>query len=459
MADGDASHTNYLREHRLRMSLTQQEVAMRLEQLAWAEERRVGVSADMVSKWERGLKRPSALYERLLCALFGTTVVELGLRTPAPSTPSVDGHDHVADDSEGLLGALGVLDGSLTSAELVMPRLIELWRNDVLTRRQLMGTLGATPVAAVLGLDPSPRAGSVVSRQATLSTVAGVERIMAHLEASYHSLDAHALFLPIRAVSETVQDYLAGTSEPSVRGGLFVVLARANLLAGRLCLFDEDRPFDARAHLDLAREAADQVVEPALSAAVLGHMAFLPASKHNFAAAESYLDAAHRLLAARRSPLISSWLHAVASEVQTKAGDTRAAFRSIDAATKNIGGSTMWRPAWFDFYDEQRLGGFSGFAMRQAGRFDEARAALDGLLGSARLSSKQSAVVLVDLAGVNVAAGDLDEGCRLAASAAEELRRAAYATAVQRLLDFRRTLPSQQNGAVRLLDDRISELH
>ena len=50
----------------------QQEVAERLEQLAWLEEkRRVGVNADMISKWERGENTPMAHDIPLLAAELG----------------------------------------------------------------------------------------------------------------------------------------------------------------------------------------------------------------------------------------------------------------------------------------------------------------------------------------------------------------------------------------------------
>lgn len=75
-----------LREHRQRCRLTQEELAEQLTQLAWASEReRVGVNADMVSKWERGLKRPSKQYRLLLAGFFGVTQEQLGLRGEALS--------------------------------------------------------------------------------------------------------------------------------------------------------------------------------------------------------------------------------------------------------------------------------------------------------------------------------------------------------------------------------------
>ena len=60
-----------LREGRDELGLTQQEVADGLARLAWQRDaKRVGVDANMVSKWERGESRPWAIYRRLLCSLL-----------------------------------------------------------------------------------------------------------------------------------------------------------------------------------------------------------------------------------------------------------------------------------------------------------------------------------------------------------------------------------------------------
>ena len=57
-----------LRKARESRHLTQAEVAERLAELAWYRDHsRLGISSDMVSKWERGEKRPSRLYRQLLC--------------------------------------------------------------------------------------------------------------------------------------------------------------------------------------------------------------------------------------------------------------------------------------------------------------------------------------------------------------------------------------------------------
>ena len=58
----------HLKAQRARLGLTQQEVAEALAALAWEHDHeQLGVDTDMVSKWERGAKRPRRLYRRLLC--------------------------------------------------------------------------------------------------------------------------------------------------------------------------------------------------------------------------------------------------------------------------------------------------------------------------------------------------------------------------------------------------------
>jgi len=88
-----------LREHRLRLNLTLEEVAEALTALAWERFAvRVGVNAGMVGKWERGEKRPSRFYQRLFVLLYGVPAEQLGFRPAGPS-------DQAAEDVLVELGA------------------------------------------------------------------------------------------------------------------------------------------------------------------------------------------------------------------------------------------------------------------------------------------------------------------------------------------------------------------
>jgi transcriptional regulator with XRE-family HTH domain len=100
-----------LREHRLRLNLTLEEVAEALTALAWERFAvRVGVNAGMVGKWERGEKRPSRFYQRLFVLLYGAPPEQLGFRPAGPS-------DQAAEDVLVELGAgEGVAQPRLDSA-------------------------------------------------------------------------------------------------------------------------------------------------------------------------------------------------------------------------------------------------------------------------------------------------------------------------------------------------------
>ena len=100
----DAIPNLRLQDYRRRLDLTQEQVAEELARLAWQHfGARVGVDAQMVSKWERGEKRPSRFYRQLLCLLYSTTEEQLGLRVVLAASTEDDGYDrleHPIDLSE-----------------------------------------------------------------------------------------------------------------------------------------------------------------------------------------------------------------------------------------------------------------------------------------------------------------------------------------------------------------------
>src|SRR4029453_9054076 len=80
-----------LREHRLRLNLTLEEVAEALIALAWARfVVPVGVNAGMAGQWERGAKRPSRFYQRLFVLLYGVPADQLGFRPAGPSDQAAE---------------------------------------------------------------------------------------------------------------------------------------------------------------------------------------------------------------------------------------------------------------------------------------------------------------------------------------------------------------------------------
>jgi transcriptional regulator with XRE-family HTH domain len=448
-----------LRDLRKQRALTQHDVAERLDRLALLIEGvHVGVNADMVSKWERGEKQPTALYVRLLSELFDRPPADLGL-SGYPALAAAGSSTVPSVANADLLDMLELLSDSSAAAEVLRPKMLELGRRQLLDRRQLLKVMGVAPAAA--GLEAvetrfaSPGASPLARGSRALD---GLREAVRELEMIYHSVDPRRMLMPVRALVETIEDALPEIRERSRRRLTLGLLARANLLAGRLTLFDVHRPLDSRAHLDLAREAAQEAGDDLMVSAVFGHMAFLPAAKRNYSASASYLAAARHSSSRRPLPPLNSWLDAVDGELNTWAGSLDAARRCHERARAVLPASST-TPAWFDFFDAKRLAGFEGFTLRSMGDLDGARAKLEAAMRPGpEMGPKQRAVTAIDLAGVCVASGDMDTGCRLASEAAQDLHRVGYAMAVDRLRAFRRSIPVQRHPAVRLLDDQLAEL-
>jgi len=130
----DEPRRSGLRDARRDRGWTQEEAADQLARLAWVRRsERVGVNADMIAKWERGDKSPSARYRELLCLLYGATPEYLGIarltktRTsslPEPASSAVTERTLV----DALGGAAAILDqlGTAFAAENRDGRLVLL---------------------------------------------------------------------------------------------------------------------------------------------------------------------------------------------------------------------------------------------------------------------------------------------------------------------------------------------
>src|SRR6266508_1701882 len=68
---------------------SQQDVADALNKLAAQRQKPVSVTANQVSRWERGIVRPSSFYRQLLAEHFSVSVQELGLTRPRATATAV----------------------------------------------------------------------------------------------------------------------------------------------------------------------------------------------------------------------------------------------------------------------------------------------------------------------------------------------------------------------------------
>ena len=445
-----------LREER---GWTQQEVADQISRLAWLRRReQVGVNADMVAKWERGEKRPSPRYRDLLCLLFGTDAQALGIGGAAqPATGT-----RAEPDDGSLLATLGgaasLLDQLGAAGAILQPRMFDVWKDELMHRRALLKLMG---LATATGFASTFEADISRSGKPTPDTAQDLDHLADRYQVLYHSTAPAVLMTPVVAHLEMLRDLLRQGGAAPVRRKLLANRARVATLAGRLAFFDLQDSLTARGYYNLALESAREAGDHLQAAAVLAHVAFIPAADYGFAAALDYLRAAAQHAAKRPDGRVASWLYAVESEIQTNAGSHAAALVAIDKALETLSkpGLTADLP-WFDYYDATRLSGFNGYATLRAGKFEESRTALTEALDHLpRTAVKQRAVFLADVATVELACGDLDQACATAGDAAEQLRQAGYAIGFGRLRDFRSAVGQWSDSTpVRALDEQLAAL-
>jgi transcriptional regulator with XRE-family HTH domain len=436
-----------LRELRTDLGWTQQELADRIAHLAWMERReRVGVNADMVAKWERGVKGVSPRYRELLCRLFGVTPDQLGLKNTPPITgdrarPLLDDQSLLAmlDNAAGLLDQLGAAGTALA------PHMLHAWKDAVTTRRTMLGLL-----------DPSAT-DPVGHARATTATVSDLEQLAQRYQNLYETADPVALLTSVTAHVRLAQDALRQDPGPDERRRLLRNLAEAAILAGRLTADDLGNTMSGRAYYSVALDAARETADDQLAAIAYGHAAQLAAAEGLTIAALHHLTAAREH--ARSTPTIASWIATIEATIYADRGDHAAAREALDCAQIALDqpGGRPARSAFHD-YGTAQLTAATGRVLLRIGDHSRACEMLTTTVGRST-GRRQRVLILIDLATAELHGGDLAGACSHATQAAELLYQAAYTVGTTRLHAFRalaqRPLPST---ALRILDDHLARI-
>src|ERR1019366_508285 len=148
-----------LKELREERGWTQQDVADQLARIAWLRHReRVGVNADMVSKWERGEKHPRPHYRDLLCLLFGVDAQTLGIGVAAHPSAGPRSQAEEGTLIATLGGAASLLDQLGAAGAILQPRMFGVWKDELMHRRAMLKLIGlatTTGFASVADADSS----------------------------------------------------------------------------------------------------------------------------------------------------------------------------------------------------------------------------------------------------------------------------------------------------------------
>jgi transcriptional regulator with XRE-family HTH domain/tetratricopeptide (TPR) repeat protein len=438
-----------LREYRVRLGWTQQEMADRVAPLAWMQRREhAGVNADMVAKWERGAKGVSPRYRELLCHLFGVTPDQLGFND---ATTTADARRLPPGEDESLVAMLDnaahLLDQLGAAGTALAPHLLHAWKDTVTTRRQMLGLLD--PAAT----DPIGHA------RAATASLADLEQLADRYQALYPTADPKALLTSVAAHVRMAADALHQDPTPDERRRLLRNLAQVAILAGRLASEDLGNALSGRTYYSLALDTAREAGDGQLAALAHGYAAQLAAAEGLTTAALDHLTTATEH--AGCTPVLTSWLAATEATIHADRGDHQLARDALDRARTELDKPAQRpAPAWLAEHPADHLAAATGHTLLRAGDHNGARTtltmALDTLGASAR---RQRTLLLVDLATAELHTGNLPDACARATEAAGLLHKTPYAIGSARLRAFRAAAAQPLSShALRVLDEHLRQL-
>jgi tetratricopeptide (TPR) repeat protein len=402
--------------------LTQEDVAEELARLAWVHHGvRVGINADMVGKWERGEKRPSKLYRRLLCLFYQATEEELGFRVK---------------------------------------------RRDFLRHGAVVGAAMLTPLDWLAALDHAEvgdRLAWALERPSRidLATTADMEAISAAYRRSYRQLSVQTLLPQTVGQFQAVTELLRRSQPIALRQRLIATAGQTAMLAGILEFMDLYDFQLGQRHLDLAMTAAREAEARELGAFILGCMSFHARYSGKRTKAVTLIEQARDAARVVGGPLTQGWLAAVAAEVHAVAGEANASLRALEQAAHALEqAGEDEESSWIGVgtFNQAKLAAYHGVCYLQLDRPGDALPALTQALDSLDPAlRKHRCTALADLATALVQLREIEEGCERACQSLAIATELGHAVSVDRTRQLRRRLqPWHRHPAVRRLDEQLA---
>jgi len=363
-----------------------------------------------VSRWERGVERPSLYYQRLLS--------ELDRRLEAEGVAELRRRD--------LLRLGGAVSGLAAMAPV-----LESWDRLVLALR------GSDPVHDDM--------------------VADLEAQTAGFHELERQLPGRALFPKLDAHLDGLAEVLRGRMSATQRQRTIRAAGDAAVLAGWIAWDMHNRPASMRLY-KTASVAAREAGDPALLACILAYRSYGIGVDGDHRTAAGMLAEAVRHAEAGGNVMAVAWLRARQAEELASLGDT-AAVDTIEQAMTVFDRAGQHERPWTRFVDRARM---SGYATTVYMRLRESRLAEDSIeatldaLGTGAELAKRRALILADIANLYLQQRALEPGIEFANEALTLALRAESSPALSRLGDLQPSLRRWSNEPpARQLGERL----
>ncbi|MCK9898171.1 helix-turn-helix transcriptional regulator, partial [Frankia sp. AgB32] len=295
------------------------------------EGREAGVTGNMICKWEKGDKKPSLRYQRLLRALFGRSSVELGfvdddaLPTASAVMRAEFGRGVSPAGPAGSRPAPNEVPGAAMvlhpEADVIDTHGIPVERRDVLRLLAAAGGVAVVPMGAATDTQPWERLSAALRRRVSVTPELVEE--LSQRTAGLYGLEER---VPARILMQRVTEHLGRISQvlesagrSPVRRALTSTAGETAALAGWLSFDMNDLPATT-AYYRVAIEAARDADDHGLWACVLGYESYQTASQGRHDQACALLGEAQRRAASGSTAMTRAWLSAREAEEQAARG-------------------------------------------------------------------------------------------------------------------------------------------
>ncbi|EFC83790.1 helix-turn-helix transcriptional regulator [Frankia sp. EUN1f] len=452
-----------LRTSREERGWSQERLASEIRRFSVIHEgREAGVTGNMICKWEKGDKKPSLRYQRLLRALFERSSAELGFVDDDPST-GLAGRLPAATDklSHGIGPAGTVLIQAEAGAEPSGDIPVE--RRGFLRLFAAAGGVAVVPLGTA-GPDNAPweRLSAALRRRTTVTPELTDElsRCTAGLYSLEERVPARALFPRVTGHLGTLTQLLESSGRSSARRDLAATAGETAALAGWLAFDMNDVP-GALAYYRVAIEAAREADDSALWACVLGYESYHSAGLGRHDQACALLAEAQRRAAGASTIMTRAWLAGREAEEQAARGEGRAALAALDRAQEAFDRADDGDRVWTQFFDRSRLDGIKVTTYTRLRRPAAAHAAATEALRatSPHSGTKKRSLLLGDVAEVHIQRREIDAATQYAAESLAIVAATDFSLGLTRIRRVREHLrPWQNTQAVRDLDEQLRAL-
>jgi transcriptional regulator with XRE-family HTH domain len=448
-----------LRWERQRRGWSQDNVVDRLQEVAAKRgDPEPGVDRNTVSRWERGISKPTPRYVQLLSAIFSLRPEDLGLVFPPspepwPSPPAQAPAPLVTQVRKN------------QPEEQVAKLDPEVDRRTFL--RHAAGVAGLAAIPAGLAAFPNAPEGEpwerlthALDRPTALdpALVTDVETLTTSLHDLETRMPARQLITQVSGHIDRLAELLQGSTTETLRHRLIATAGDSAVLGAWIAWDMGDRTQAFRLY-ETAFTAAREGEDPALRACILAYGSYGASADGDANRARDLLEVARRCVDGAGFPATYAWIACRQAEETAALGDHPAALRLLDSGLSSYSKANPdTERVWTRFLDTNRVRGFAIATYVRVGDIDSAlRIAEEALTALEPSQVKKRAIVLASTAEVHLQHGNLEQGMDLAGTAltaALEMQSTWGFEGLRRL----RPLLSQWTGnpEVRRLDERLA---